>query len=73
MLDALLATIGTLGVLASLIAKHGNTGGKDGAEDEGRAPGGADSRGRASVPSPGRRRGCRRRRNHAAPARGTGR
>ncbi|MEW6371819.1 MAG: hypothetical protein AB1584_12850 [Pseudomonadota bacterium] len=74
MLDALLATIGTLGVLASLLAKRGNAGaGADTDTDAASCePAAQDDRQEAAPAMPGRRRECRRRRVRARVARGTG-
>jgi len=74
MLDALLATIGTLGVLASLLAKRGNAGGAaDAATDTASCePAAQDERQDAAAALHGKRRGCRHRRVRARVARGTG-
>lgn len=74
MLDALLATIGTLGILASLLAKRGKAGADAEAEaDTGpREPAGQDDRQDAVPAMHGRRRGCPRRRVRARVAKGTG-
>ena len=70
MLDALLATIGTLGVLASLLAKRGKAGaGADAASCE---TDGQDNSQDAVPALHGKRRGCPHRRVRARAVRGTG-
>lgn len=69
MLDALLATIGTLGVLASLVARRGHAvpGGDALASDS------QDGQDRPCAATPGGRRRCRQRRPQSRLSRETGR
>ena len=74
MLDALLATIGTLGVLASLLAKRGKAGTGAGADADA-APCETDGQDDSQDAVPalhGKRRGCPHRRVRARAVRGTG-
>ena len=73
MLDALLATIGTLGVLASLLAKRRKDRGGGDADANAPLPAGQDD-GLAGGPgASGRRRGCPHHRVRPHAAKGTGR
>ena len=74
MLDALLATIGTLGVLASLLAKRGKAGTRADADADTAAcePAAPEDRQDAVPAMHGKRRGCPHRRVRAHVTRGTG-
>ncbi|XYJ12449.1 hypothetical protein ACSUZJ_10815 [Telluria sp. B2] len=74
MLDALLATIGTLGVLASLLAKRGKTGTQADADADTAScePAAQDDRQDTGPAMHGKRRGCSHRRVRVRLARGTG-
>ena len=72
MLDALLATIGTLGVPASLLAKRGKAGPDADADAAACEPDAEDERQDAVAARQDRRRGCPHRRVRPRAAKGTG-